>query len=183
MIGHRGAAAVAPENTLAALEAAVAARADLVEFDVGADLTLAHSHRERPAERLDLDAALEFLRAHATRRVKVTLPGPFTLSRQAVNEHYPDGRSLALAFADAVNEEARELAAAGADVIQLDEPWLQARPGEAREYALEAIDRALAGVAAETALHTCFGYAHIVHDRLPGRDPHGRENGRERGAA
>ena len=64
MIGHRGAAAVAPENTLAALEAAVAARADLVEFDVGADLTLAHSHRERPAERLDLDAALEFLREH-----------------------------------------------------------------------------------------------------------------------
>jgi 5-methyltetrahydropteroyltriglutamate--homocysteine methyltransferase len=98
----------------------------------------------------------------------VTLPGPFTLTQQAVNEHYAERRDLALAFADAVNEEARDLVAAGADVVQLDEPWLQARPEEARGYALEAIERALDGIAAETALHTCFGYAHVVHDKPAG---------------
>ena len=112
------------------------------------------------------DAA--FLRAITDRRIKITVPGPFTMTHQAQNEYYPDARSLALAYADAVNEELRDLKAAGADVVQIDEPYLQARPEAAREYAVEAIDRALAGIPGETVLHTCFGYAHIVHDRLTG---------------
>ena len=101
-----------------------------------------------------------------TRRIKITVPGPFTMTQQAQNDHYADERSLALAYADAVNEELRDLKAAGADVVQIDEPYLQARPEPAREYAVEAIDRALDGIEGDTVLHTCFGYAHIVHDRL-----------------
>jgi len=96
------------------------------------------------------------------------MPGPFTMTQQAQNDHYRDGRSLALAYAEAVNEELRDLKGAGADVVQIDEPYLQARPGPAREYALEAIDRALDGIDGDTVVHTCFGYAHIVHERLPG---------------
>ena len=110
----------------------------------------------------------QFLRALTARPIRVTVPGPFTMSQQAQNDHYPDLRSLALAYADAVNEELRDLAAAGADVVQIDEPYLQARPDDAREYALEAIARALDGVGATTALHTCFGYAAIVHEKPNG---------------
>jgi 5-methyltetrahydropteroyltriglutamate--homocysteine methyltransferase len=111
---------------------------------------------------------VEFLRSLTGRRIKITVPGPFTMTHQAQNDHYPDERSLALAYAEAVNEELRDLKAAGADVVQIDEPYLQARPEPAREYAIEAIDRALDGIEGETVLHTCFGYAHIVHDRLSG---------------
>jgi 5-methyltetrahydropteroyltriglutamate--homocysteine methyltransferase len=120
--------------------------------------------RARPVEVRDV----AFLRSITSRRIKITVPGPFTMTHQAQNEHYADGRSLALAYADAVNEELHDLKAAGADVVQIDEPYLQARPEQAREYALEAIDRALAGIEGETVLHTCFGYAHIVKDRLSG---------------
>jgi 5-methyltetrahydropteroyltriglutamate--homocysteine methyltransferase len=120
--------------------------------------------RVRPVEVDDL----RFLRASTDRPVKITLPGPFTMSQQAYNEAYPDAASLALDLAAAVNEEIRDLFAAGADVVQIDEPWLQARPEPAREYALAAIDRALAGVEGTTALHTCFGYAHVVHDKPAG---------------
>jgi 5-methyltetrahydropteroyltriglutamate--homocysteine methyltransferase len=120
--------------------------------------------RARPVEVRDV----EFLRSITERRIKITVPGPFTMTQQAQNDHYADGRSLALAYAEAVNEELRDLKAAGADVVQIDEPYLQARPEPAREYALEAINRALAGIEGDTVLHTCFGYAHIVHDRLPG---------------
>jgi 5-methyltetrahydropteroyltriglutamate--homocysteine methyltransferase len=111
---------------------------------------------------------VEFLRSITDRRIKITVPGPFTMTQQAQNDHYQDDRSLALAYAEAVNEELRDLKAAGADVVQIDEPYLQARPDPAREYALEAIDRALEGIDGETVLHTCFGYAHIVHDRPSG---------------
>jgi 5-methyltetrahydropteroyltriglutamate--homocysteine methyltransferase len=111
---------------------------------------------------------VEFLRSLTDRRIKITVPGPFTMTQQAQNDHYPDDRSLALAYAEAVNAELRDLKAAGADVVQIDEPYLQARPEAAREYALEAIDRALDGIEGDTVLHTCFGYAHIVHDRPPG---------------
>jgi len=111
---------------------------------------------------------VELLRAITERRIKITVPGPFTMTQQAQNDHYPDLRSLALAYAEAVNAELRDLKAAGADVVQIDEPYLQARPEPAREYAVEAIDRALAGIEGETVLHTCFGYAHIVRDRLTG---------------
>jgi len=120
--------------------------------------------RTRPVEVRDV----EFLRSITDRRVKITVPGPFTMTQQAQNDHYADNRSLAFAYADAVNEELRDLKAAGADVVQIDEPYLQARPEPAREYALEAINRALDGIEGETVLHTCFGYAHIVKDRLSG---------------
>jgi 5-methyltetrahydropteroyltriglutamate--homocysteine methyltransferase len=120
--------------------------------------------RVRPVEVRDV----AFLRSITTRRIKITVPGPFTMTHQAQNEHYADERSLALAYADAVNEELHDLKGAGADVVQVDEPYLQARPEQAREYALEAIERALAGIDGETVLHTCFGYAHIVKDRLSG---------------
>jgi 5-methyltetrahydropteroyltriglutamate--homocysteine methyltransferase len=111
---------------------------------------------------------VEFLRASTDRRIKITLPGPFTMSQQAQNDHYRDQRSLALDLARAVAEEIGDLFAAGADVVQIDEPYLQARPDAAAEYALEAIDLALADAAGETALHTCFGYGHVVHDKPSG---------------
>jgi 5-methyltetrahydropteroyltriglutamate--homocysteine methyltransferase len=120
--------------------------------------------RSRPVEVRDV----KFLRSLTARQIKITVPGPFTMTQQAQNEHYPDGRSLALAYADAVNVELRDLKAAGADVVQIDEPYLQARPEPAREYAVEAIDRALDGIEGDTVLHTCFGYAHIVKERLTG---------------
>jgi 5-methyltetrahydropteroyltriglutamate--homocysteine methyltransferase len=120
--------------------------------------------RTRPVEVGDV----EFLRAITDRRIKITVPGPFTMAQQAQNDHYDDDRSLALAYAGAVNEELRDLKTAGADVVQIDEHYLQARPESAREYALEAIDRALDGIKGDTVLHTCFGYAHIVKKRLTG---------------
>jgi 5-methyltetrahydropteroyltriglutamate--homocysteine methyltransferase len=120
--------------------------------------------RTRPVEIDDL----RFLRGRTDRTIKITLPGPFTMSQQAYNEAYDDEAELAMDFAAAVNEEVHDLFAAGADVVQIDEPWLQSRAEKAREFALPAIDRALAGAPGTTALHTCFGYAHIVHDRPPG---------------
>lgn len=107
------------------------------------------------------DAA--FLKQRSGAWVKITLPGPFTMTQQAQNDFYPDDESLALAYADAVNAEVRDLFAAGVDIVQLDEPYLQARAEAARGYALKAIDRALAGVTGLTALHICFGYAHVHH--------------------
>jgi 5-methyltetrahydropteroyltriglutamate--homocysteine methyltransferase len=109
-----------------------------------------------------------FLRAITERRIKITVPGPFTMTQQAQNDHYADERELALAYAAAVNEELRDLKAAGADIVQLDEPYLQARPEPARTCAVEAIDRALEGIEGDTVLHTCFGYAHVVHDKPSG---------------
>jgi 5-methyltetrahydropteroyltriglutamate--homocysteine methyltransferase len=109
-----------------------------------------------------------FLRSISDRRIKITVPGPFTMAQQAQNDHYPDERSLALAYAEAVNDELRDLKAAGADVVQIDEPYLQARPEAARAYALDAINRALAGIGGDTVLHTCFGYAHVVKDKPTG---------------
>jgi 5-methyltetrahydropteroyltriglutamate--homocysteine methyltransferase len=120
--------------------------------------------RTRPVETRDV----ELLRSITARRIKITVPGPFTMTQQAQNDYYADERSLALAYAEAVNEELHDLKAAGADVVQIDEPYLQARPEPALEYAVEAIDRALGGIEGETVLHTCFGYAHIVHDRPTG---------------
>jgi 5-methyltetrahydropteroyltriglutamate--homocysteine methyltransferase len=120
--------------------------------------------RVRPVEVRDV----EFLRANTDRPIKITLPGPFTMAQQAQNDHYADEESLALAYAEAVNEEARDLKAAGADVLQIDEPYLQARPEQARRYGLAAIARALEGIEGETALHICFGYGHIVHDKPAG---------------
>jgi 5-methyltetrahydropteroyltriglutamate--homocysteine methyltransferase len=109
-----------------------------------------------------------FLRANTDRPIKVTVPGPFTMAQQAQNDYYGDIAEAALAFAAAVNEELRDLRAAGADIVQIDEPYLQARPQEAEKYALRAIERAVRGVDGITALHTCFGYAHVVHARPDG---------------
>jgi 5-methyltetrahydropteroyltriglutamate--homocysteine methyltransferase len=120
--------------------------------------------RSRPVEVRDV----EFLRATTTRTIKATLPGPFTMSQQAQDDYYHDEEALAMALAEAVNDEVRDLFSAGADVVQLDEPYLQARAEKAQRFAVNAINRALQGIAGTTALHTCFGYAHIVHSRPNG---------------
>jgi 5-methyltetrahydropteroyltriglutamate--homocysteine methyltransferase len=121
----------------------------------------------RRAAPIELDSAL-FLQRHTSRQTKVTIPGPFTLSVLAENTYYPDQRSLAMAYAAAVNEELRDLAAAGIDVVQLDEPYLQANPDAARSFAVEAISAALDGVNATTTLHTCHGYAAYVKNKNSG---------------
>ena len=120
--------------------------------------------RARPVEVRDV----EFLRANTTRTIKATLPGPFTMSQQAQDDYYHDEEALAMALAEAVNGEVRALFEAGADVVQLDEPYLQARAEKAQRFAVKAINRALQDIEGTTALHTCFGYAHIVHNRPNG---------------
>src|SRR5438445_3274299 len=120
--------------------------------------------RTRPVEMRDV----QFLRANTDRPIKATLPGPFTMSQQAQDDYYQDEEALAMALAAAVNEEVRDLFGAGADIVQLDEPYLQARAEKAERFAIKAINRALEGITGTTALHTCFGYAHIVHDRPKG---------------
>ena len=111
---------------------------------------------------------LRFLRANTDRPVKITLPGPFTMSQQAQNDYYDDDEALAMDYAAAANQEIKDLFAAGADVVQLDEPYMQARPEKARQYAVKALNRALEGVTGTTAVHLCFGYAHVVHERPEG---------------
>jgi 5-methyltetrahydropteroyltriglutamate--homocysteine methyltransferase len=117
--------------------------------------------RSRPVQVADV----AFLAANTSRTVKVTVPGPFTMTQQAQNDHDADDEQLALAYADACNAEIRDLFAAGADIVQVDEPYMQARPEKARRYGLTALNRALAGVGGTTAVHICFGYAAIIHDR------------------
>ena len=113
---------------------------------------------------------VRFLREHASpeKKIKITVPGPFTMAQQAQDDFYGDGEALAVAYAGAVNEEIKDLFAAGADVVQLDEPYMQARPDKARAYGLKALERALEGVEGTTALHICFGYAHLIHERPEG---------------
>ena len=112
---------------------------------------------------------LAFLLAHTERRVKVTVPGPFTMAQQAQIDFYGGDRRLAaMDYASAVNAEIHDLFRAGADVVQIDEPYMQARPEEARVYGLEALQRALEGVSGNTAVHICFGYAAIIHSRPSG---------------
>jgi len=113
-------------------------------------------------------ADLEFLKAHTTRRTKITVPGPFTMLQQAQNDFYESEEQAALDYAAAVNAEIRDLFAAGADVVQIDEPYMQARPEKARQYGLKALNRALEGVDGTTAVHICFGYAAIIHARPSG---------------
>ena len=120
--------------------------------------------RLRPVEVRDV----KFLRAHTARKIKMTVPGPFTMAQLAQDDHYGDERALALAYAAAVNEEIRDLFAAGADLVQVDEPYLQAQPEKARRYGLEALNRALDGVGGQTCVHICFGYPHLVKERPSG---------------
>jgi 5-methyltetrahydropteroyltriglutamate--homocysteine methyltransferase len=105
---------------------------------------------------------MDFLRKNTDRAAKITLPGPFTMSQQAKNEYYKDDEELAMAFAEAVNAEAHDLQKAGADMIQLDEPWVRNNPDLARRYAVKAINRALQGISVPTVVHLCFGYAAVV---------------------
>lgn len=114
--------------------------------------------RTRPVELRDM----QFLRRNTAHAAKITLPGPFTMSQQAKNEYYADDEELAMAFAAAVNEEALDLQSAGADVIQLDEPWVRNNPEVAKRYAVKAINRALRGITVPTVVHLCFGYAAVV---------------------
>jgi 5-methyltetrahydropteroyltriglutamate--homocysteine methyltransferase len=120
--------------------------------------------RKHPVEVGDL----QFLKANTKRRTKITVPGPFTMLQQAQNDFYPTEEAAALDYADAVNAEIKDLFAAGADVVQIDEPYMQARPEKARQYGLKALNRALEGVTGTTAVHICFGYAAIIHQRPSG---------------
>jgi len=111
---------------------------------------------------------VRFLRAHTDRTIKITVPGPFTMSQQAQDDYYGSREAMAFGYAEAVNEEIRDLFAAGADIVQLDEPYLQARSAEAKQYGVKVINRALDGITGTTALHLCFGYAAIIHERPEG---------------
>jgi len=111
---------------------------------------------------------LKFLKRHTSHAVKMTVPGPFTMTQQAQNDFYKDEAEAAMDYAAAVNEEIQDLFAAGADVVQIDEPYLQARPEKARQYGLGALNRALLGVSGTTCIHICFGYAAIIHERPSG---------------
>ncbi|NEK86828.1 5-methyltetrahydropteroyltriglutamate--homocysteine methyltransferase [Blastococcus saxobsidens] len=111
---------------------------------------------------------VRFLRAHTDRAVKITVPGPFTMAQQSQDDHYGDDRALALAYADVVAQEIADLFAAGADIVQVDEPWLQARPEIARRYGAEALTRAIADAPGPVHVHLCFGYAAMVADRPEG---------------
>ena len=117
--------------------------------------------RKHPVQVRDV----QFLRANTSRPIKITVPGPFTMSQQAQNDAYPSEAELALAYAGAVHDEIVDLFAAGADIVQIDEPYMQARPEKAREFGLAALERALDGVVGTTAVHICFGYAAIIHER------------------
>ena len=120
--------------------------------------------RKHPVEVRDL----KFLRANTERAVKMTLPGPFTMSQQAQNDFYKDEEEMALDYAVAVNGEIKDLFAVGADIVQIDEPYMQARPEKARKYGLKALNAALDGITRPTAVHICFGYAAIIHVRPEG---------------
>jgi 5-methyltetrahydropteroyltriglutamate--homocysteine methyltransferase len=120
--------------------------------------------RKHPVQVRDL----EFLRANTDRKIKITVPGPFTMSQQAQNDFYSDEQQMVLDYAAAVNQEIKDLFNAGADVVQIDEPWMQARAEKARRYAVRGLNKALEGVSGTTAVHLCFGYAAMVRDRPSG---------------
>jgi 5-methyltetrahydropteroyltriglutamate--homocysteine methyltransferase len=111
---------------------------------------------------------VQILRASTDRTVKATVPGPFTMSKQVQDDFYRDEEALAMDYAAAVNAEIKDLFAAGADVVQIDEPWMQQHPDQARAYGVKALDKALKGVSGTIAVHLCFGYAAVVHDKPSG---------------
>ncbi|VFR24891.1 5-methyltetrahydropteroyltriglutamate--homocysteine methyltransferase [plant metagenome] len=111
---------------------------------------------------------VQFLRAHTDRQIKITVPGPFTMAQQAQNDFYGSLEEMAMDYAVAVNAEIQDMFAAGADVVQIDEPYMQARPDAAREYGIRVLNRALEGVTGTTAVHICFGYAAVIHARPSG---------------
>jgi 5-methyltetrahydropteroyltriglutamate--homocysteine methyltransferase len=133
-------------------------------IDIPVPRVVSELRRPGPVQTEDV----RFLRAHTDRTIKITVPGPFTMAQQAQNDHYPDDRALALAYADVVREEIADLFAAGADIVQIDEPWLQARPEVARRYGVEVVTRAVADAAGPVHVHLCFGYAAMVAERPEG---------------
>jgi 5-methyltetrahydropteroyltriglutamate--homocysteine methyltransferase len=120
--------------------------------------------RRQPVELRDL----KVLRANTERKIKATVPGPFTMGRQAHDDYYGDEEAVAMAYAEAVNAEIKDLFAAGADVVQIDEPWMQQHPEKARRYGIKTLNRALDGVAETVVVHLCFGYAAVVRDKPSG---------------
>jgi 5-methyltetrahydropteroyltriglutamate--homocysteine methyltransferase len=133
-------------------------------IDIPVPRVVSELRRPGPVQTEDV----RFLRVHTDRTIKITVPGPFTMAQQAQNDHYPDDRALALAYADVVREEIADLFAAGADIVQIDEPWLQARPEVARRYGVEVVTRAVADAAGPVHVHLCFGYAAMVAERPEG---------------
>src|SRR6267142_2646296 len=129
---------------------------------------LAIRAQERAGLDIVTDGEIRFLKRHTSRKTKITVPGAFTMSQQAQNDYYKSPEEAAMDYAIAVNAEIRDLFAAGADVVQIDEPYMQARPEKAREYGLKALNRALEGISGTTAVHICFGYAAIIHQRPSG---------------
>jgi 5-methyltetrahydropteroyltriglutamate--homocysteine methyltransferase len=111
---------------------------------------------------------LQFLRSQTSRPAKMTVPGPFTMSQQAQDDYYGAPDKLGMAYAEAVRGEILDLFEAGADVVQVDEPYMQARPEAARDYGLDALRHATDGLPGTAAVHICFGYAAIIHDRPSG---------------
>jgi 5-methyltetrahydropteroyltriglutamate--homocysteine methyltransferase len=154
---------------VAALEGVDAENPSIITNTIGKQIRVPRVHapisRKHAVEVRDL----QFLRANTDRKIKITLPGPFTMAQQAHNDYYADIDEMAMAFASAVNQEVLDLQAAGADVIQLDEPWLRNDPVAANRFAVQAINRALQGVTIPTVVHLCFGYAAVV----PGQKPTG----------
>ena len=154
---------------VAALEGVDADNPATIKSSTGREVQVPRVHaaikRRGPVEVRDL----QFLRANTDRQIKITLPGPFTMGQQCHNEFYQDKEEMVMAFADAVNAEVLDLQAAGADVIQIDEPWLRNDPEAAKQFAVKAINRALKGVKVTTVVHLCFGYAAVV----PGQKPSG----------
>ena len=132
-------------------------------FEIPVPRVVGPIKRRGPVEVEDL----RFLKRHTDRQVKITLPGPFTMAKQTYDEYYKDEEALALAFAEVLNAEARELETAGADVIQFDDPWLRNDPAGASRFAVKALDRALAGLRVTTAVHLCFGYGLVVSADKP----------------
>lgn len=132
-------------------------------YDIPMPRIVGPIRRRAPVEVADL----EFLKANTSRFAKITMPGPFTMSKQAQDNFYGDSEASAMAYAEAVNLEVLDLQAAGADVIQLDEPWLRNDRDGANQYAVKAINRALEGVSTQTAIHLCFGYGYIVSQDKP----------------
>ena len=123
--------------------------------------------RDRHAGIVEVQDLL-FLKKHTSRKTKITVPGPFTMAQQAQNDYYKDIAEAALDYAAAVNEEIKDLFAAGADVVQIDEPYMQSQPDKAREYGLMALNRALKDVSGVTAVHICFGYAVYLKNKPAG---------------
>jgi 5-methyltetrahydropteroyltriglutamate--homocysteine methyltransferase len=120
--------------------------------------------RRQPVEVRDM----QFLRANTKLMTKMTVPGPFTMAKQAQDDFYKDDAAMAMDYAAAVNAEIKDLFSAGADIVQIDEPWMQQHPEKARQYGLKTLDRALEGVTGTIAIHLCFGYAAVVHDKPSG---------------